>query len=114
MLTTGNQIKAARALLDWTQKDLATAAALHSNAIAYWEDKPVIHHNRRHTNTGPSRIVRALESAGVAFIREPGAGVCLVPAAQNVCAVKETATLPITATNIGATYGRLDRLLAAG
>ena len=33
-------IKAARAGLDWTQKDLANAANLHPKTIAYWERMP--------------------------------------------------------------------------
>ena len=30
-------IKAARAGLDWTQKDLANAAGIHPKSVAYWE-----------------------------------------------------------------------------
>ena len=33
MIVTGNQIRAARALLGWKRRDLA----LHPNAVAYWE-----------------------------------------------------------------------------
>ncbi len=33
-------IKAARAGLDWTQKDLADAAGIHAKAVAYWERMP--------------------------------------------------------------------------
>ena len=37
MIITASQIRAARALLGWTQADLARASRLHTNAIAYWE-----------------------------------------------------------------------------
>jgi transcriptional regulator with XRE-family HTH domain len=42
MFTTGRQIKAARALLGWRRDELAKAAKLHINSIAYWEAKEEI------------------------------------------------------------------------
>ena len=38
MFVTGRQIRAARALLGWTRADLAEAAGLHPNSVAYWEN----------------------------------------------------------------------------
>jgi transcriptional regulator with XRE-family HTH domain len=34
----GKQIRAGRALLGWTRSELARAAGLHSNSVAYWEN----------------------------------------------------------------------------
>lgn len=94
MLTTGTQIKAARALVGWSQSDLADAAGLHENAVAYWEAKASIKYSRFHSGSGSSRIVRTLASAGVTFIAEPGPGVCLGPKPQFPDAIKGTAPLP--------------------
>ena len=41
-IVTGCQIRAARSLLDWSRAKLARAAGLHPNAVAYWEQTPVI------------------------------------------------------------------------
>lgn len=81
MIGSGAQIKAARALINWTQSDLATAAGLHANAVAYWEAKPAIT-SRHHAGSGPRRISEALAAKGVAFISEPGPGVCFVQAGR--------------------------------
>ena len=52
MLTNGTQIKAARALVGWSQRDLASAAGLHENAIAA---QPARHVRRvRDQRPGPS------------------------------------------------------------
>jgi hypothetical protein len=74
---TGAQIRAARALLGWRRCDLAKAARIHRNAVAYWE---------RHDDVSiyfgygaPERIVTALEKAGVQLISEPGKGVVRLP-----------------------------------
>ena len=79
-ITTGAQIRAARALLGWTRQELAAAARLHPNAVAYWERHAVI----------PSppdgnlpfacrRIAHALRRAGVVMVSQPGPGVALKP-----------------------------------
>lgn len=94
MLTTGAQIKAARALIGWSQADLAHAAGLHENAVAYWEAKASIRCSRFHSNAGSSRIMRALAEVGVTFIAEPGPGVCFGAKAQFLDAVKGAAPLP--------------------
>lgn len=82
-ISTGAQIRAARALLGWTRQELAAAAGLHRNAVAYWERAvaipPPLPSGRR-TSLEPHacRLIReALEHAGVAIIAVPAAGVCL-------------------------------------
>jgi len=77
MIEMGAQIRAARALLNWTRADLAKAAGLHRNAVGYWEGKEHIspkHHSGHHS--GPRRITDAFAQAGVTFIEEPGPGIC--------------------------------------
>lgn len=66
MMTT-LQLKAARALLDWTQQDLAKAAGVHLNVI----------NNIERATTNPrqqtlEKLRRALEENGVAFIGTRG------------------------------------------
>ena len=61
MLPKGAQIRAARALLGWSQRDLARAAAAHVNAVRYWEQQ----HWRslrlvESTSPGAKRIIAAL------------------------------------------------------
>jgi len=88
MLRSGVQIKAARALLGWSQHDLARAARLHVNSVTHWEAKPSIKRSRFDRNSGAARIERALIEAGVAFISDPGPGVHLVAETQfprNTC-----------------------------
>jgi ribosome-binding protein aMBF1 (putative translation factor) len=65
------QIKAARALLDWSQEKLASAAVVSVPTIKRLEaqDGPL----RGRTNTG-EKIEAALEEAGVVFIDENGEG----------------------------------------
>jgi len=36
-IVSGAQVRAARAMLGWRRRDLAAAAGLHPNAVAYWE-----------------------------------------------------------------------------
>ena len=76
-LVTGAQIKAARALLGWRRIDLAAAAGLHRNAVAYWEGQ------QRMPRSEPfaCRKMRvALLSAGVVTVSTPAPGVCLLSA----------------------------------
>ena len=78
-VATGAQIVAARALLDWTQDELAEAAKVHPNTVAYWERCGRIH-------TGPgapvafTRMRQELLAAGVEITTEPERGVRLVEA----------------------------------
>jgi len=67
-MVTSAQIRAARALLNWTVRDLAVHAGVHRNTITRAETDA----------TGPGHatasIRAALESAGVEFISENGGG----------------------------------------
>lgn len=65
------QMKAARALLAWSQGDLATASGVSEPTIARLEssDGPV----GGRADTG-EKLVAALEKAGVEFIAENGGG----------------------------------------
>ncbi len=65
------QVKAARALLDWSQADLAKASEVSEPTIARLEsaDGPL----GGRTDTG-EKIVAALEKAGAIFIAENGDG----------------------------------------
>jgi hypothetical protein len=76
-LVSGAQIKAARALLGWRRIDLAAAAGLHRNAVAYWEGQ------RRMPRSEPfacQKMRAALLSAGVVTVSTPAPGVCLLSA----------------------------------
>jgi hypothetical protein len=84
MITNGNQIRAARALIGWTRRDLADAANLHPQAVSYWERSPVIppvlHSGRRNREPHACQLIReAFGQRGVQFINEPHTGVCVVP-----------------------------------
>jgi DNA-binding transcriptional regulator YiaG len=75
MITTGAQIKAARAFLGMRRDDLAAVAGVHPNAVKYWEDRPV--------PSGPlpyavERIAKALRDRGVEVFADPKPGVRLV------------------------------------
>nr|WP_090299979.1 helix-turn-helix domain-containing protein [Ensifer sp. YR511] len=69
---TGAQIRAARALVRWTAKDLAQAARIGIATVSRAEAE-----GRRTTLTTANlnAIRLALESAGVEFIPESGGGV---------------------------------------
>jgi transcriptional regulator with XRE-family HTH domain len=69
---TTRQIKAARALLGWSQTALATAAGLSVPTIKRIESKDGDLGGRPDTS---ARIVAALESAGAEFIPQDGGGV---------------------------------------
>jgi transcriptional regulator with XRE-family HTH domain len=69
---TTRQIKAARALLGWSQTELAAAARLSVPTIKRIEAKGGDLGGRLDTS---ARIVAALESAGAEFIPEDGGGV---------------------------------------
>lgn len=80
MFSTGSQIRAARALLGWHRDDLAAAAKLHSNSVAYWEAKASI--PTCYEPVGCMMMREALERAGVVPIADPGPGVQFVDEAQ--------------------------------
>ena len=64
MICRGVQIVAARGLLRWSQMDLAEAAGLHRNAVAYWECVERIAASK-YPPYAVRRIQGALERAGV-------------------------------------------------
>ncbi len=67
-VVTSAQIRAARALLNWTVRDLADRAGVHRNTVTRAETDA----------TGPGHataaIRAALEAAGVIFVDENGEG----------------------------------------
>jgi transcriptional regulator with XRE-family HTH domain len=68
---TSEQIRAARALLRWEQKDLAEASKVSLPTVKRLEQRPgdLAAHGRT-----ISELRRALEAAGVQFIPEDGGG----------------------------------------
>ena len=85
MIVTGSQIRAARALLGWTRRDLARASKLHPNAVAYWESRSDIPTGTWRTPVACRYMRQALIEAGVDFLALPAVGVRLV-ATHNLCA----------------------------
>lgn len=65
------QIKAARSLLDWDQKELATRAGVGITTVKRLEARPGVVGGTMDTVV---RLKNALEAAGVEFIGEPGDG----------------------------------------
>ena len=63
MIETGNQIRAARGLLGWSQRALASAAGIHHNTVKLWEAREVIEGDFRALRS----IRQALEGQGVQF-----------------------------------------------
>ena len=83
MIVTGAQISAARAMLNWTRAELARAAGLHRNAVAYWERHEKIPTGRYRREPIACRHMReALRAAGVDVFTEPAPGVRFVPNGQ--------------------------------
>jgi predicted transcriptional regulator len=68
-MITPEQCRAARALLDWSQQELADKAAVGIVTVRQLE--AAVHEPRRSTL---NVIRRALEAAGVEFIDENGGG----------------------------------------
>ncbi len=66
------QVKAARSLLAWSQSDLARASGISEPTVKRLESQDGELGGRADTTT---KIVAALESAGVEFIAENGGGV---------------------------------------
>ena len=65
------QIKAARALLDWSQTDLASASGISEPTIKRLEASGGVLGGRE---TTVASIFKALETAGIEFIAENGGG----------------------------------------
>ena len=82
-IVTGSQIRAARALLGWTQARLAQASGLHPNAVAYWENHDEIPTGDWREPVACRRIRKALLEAGVEFLQLPLLGVRLVARHNN-------------------------------
>jgi transcriptional regulator with XRE-family HTH domain len=68
---TSEQLRAARALLRWEQKDLAQASGVSLPTIKRLETKPGP--INAHSPT-LAALIRALETAGIQFIPENGGG----------------------------------------
>jgi DNA-binding XRE family transcriptional regulator len=68
LLHTPAQCRAARALLDWTQEDLARSAGVSAVSIRAFERGGVMRESNR------TRLLNALVDAGVEFIDENGGG----------------------------------------
>jgi hypothetical protein len=77
MLTTGNQLKAARALIGAEQIGVAEAAGIHVNTIRTMEAAGPAPIPGRAQNV--QAIQRALESQGVEFLNHGSPGVRLRP-----------------------------------
>lgn len=63
MIETGKQIRAARALVGWSQDALATAAGLHCNSVKSWEGR-----ERIGGGVAVEAMRAALEGQGVRFM----------------------------------------------
>ena len=75
-MITGSQIRAARALLGWSQQDLADKAVLSETAVLKLETE------RADTRTSTIvKVRKSLEDAGIEFINRPdgASGVVLRP-----------------------------------
>lgn len=66
---TPAQCRAARAMINWTQPQLAEAAGFGLSSVVDFEKD-----RRRVSSTAIERIREALEAAGVEFIPENGGG----------------------------------------
>ncbi len=67
-VVTSAQLRAARALLNWTVRDLADRSGVHRNTVTNMELDKASH--------GPTiaTVIRTLEAAGVIFVAENGEG----------------------------------------
>ena len=72
-MLTGNQLRAARALLGMHQSDLARRAALNVNTIRHMESSGAESITGRFSNI--HAVQSALEAAGIEFIAEDDGGV---------------------------------------
>lgn len=81
MIVSGDQLRAARAKLGWSQTDLGRAAAIHRNAVGYWERHKSI--GCQNSNGAVARMREAFEGAGIRFSELPRPRRPLVGAAQS-------------------------------
>jgi transcriptional regulator with XRE-family HTH domain len=67
-MVTSAQLRAARALLNWTVRDLAEKAGVHRNTVTRAETE------ENHPGHAVAQIVRTLEAAGIEFTNggQPG------------------------------------------
>lgn len=70
-MTTIRQIKAARALLGWSQRDLAKASGISEPTIARLES---VEGDLGGRETTAQKLRDAIEDAGIEFIDENGGG----------------------------------------
>ena len=84
MIARGAQIRAARALLNWTRPQLAQASGLHRNAVRYWEQCADIPMDRFRVPSAVKQIEETLRREGVQLFvsREFRAGIGLVAKGQ--------------------------------
>jgi transcriptional regulator with XRE-family HTH domain len=75
MLTTGNQLKAARALIGVEQREIADAAGIHVNTIRSMEAAGMAAITGRSQNV--QTVQRVLEARGVEFLNHGNPGVRL-------------------------------------
>ena len=75
MLTTGNQLKAARALIGVEQKEIADAAGVHVNTIRSMEAAGMSSISGRAQNV--QAVQRVLEERGIEFLNHGHPGVRL-------------------------------------
>jgi DNA-binding transcriptional regulator YiaG len=68
-LISCRQIRAARALVGWTQKDLGDAIGVHERQVRFWEKRLPSNPTKLHT------LIDAFEAVGVEFIASPKMGV---------------------------------------
>jgi len=68
-IMTGAQCRAARALLDWSVRELADRSSVHRNTISSFES------GKTHPNPSTIHVLAAsLQTAGVEFIDQNGGG----------------------------------------
>jgi transcriptional regulator with XRE-family HTH domain len=85
-MITGRQVRAARALLNWTQEMLAEKAVVALTALKRLESERglLVHESTR------DQVRRALEAAGIVFIEsDRGRGVMLLNGAGSSAAASE-------------------------
>ncbi len=70
MIASGNQIRAARAALGWSQEELAGRAGIHAKSTCYWERMGAIS-PRQARGWALERMLAAFASAGVDVVAEP-------------------------------------------
>jgi transcriptional regulator with XRE-family HTH domain len=76
-MITGQQIRAARAILKWSARELSASSGVGAATIQRFEQQDGVPEGRSHTLLA---LQKALEAAGVEFIGSPdnAPGVCLV------------------------------------